>query len=374
MYRGATINADTTNTGIVSTTQGGNLRMNHLDYVLFNAATNFWTENYIYEWNALKREWSRLERPNNWEKYLEAVSDITTDAKEGVFSTAFIKTLFAQTLSANVANILFKLIVGGGANGIEIDGINGNITKKGFTSVNGSVKGFVLKGLEGLIETNNITTNEMNADKMIARSSFLSGALAVGDAFNENGDMVDATKPGIGISKAIIFPNRPGFPIVTLTTDALDLYNARCINSLRIGEFVRITPGKTKRVNVDFAISKINKNQSFSYYDLQRLTGNSLVSAQYSRIIKGSYTRQQLNTMIDENTESFRPDTNTAVAVSGSIYETGVSSVGFLIVTGITRNTSNTAWVISGQNTSGSIVNMDLSQNNSNSTTANILF
>jgi hypothetical protein len=186
MYRGATINADTTNTGIVSTTQGGNLRMNHLDYVLFNAATSFWTENYIYEWNALKREWSRLERPNNWEKYLEAVSDMTANAPEGVFSNAFIKNLVAE--NAFLTNLFAK-----------------TITLKRDTTVNPNVIGKIKS--EGL-GTDGKPLFEIDADGKAkfmdasikgyieATDGIFNGTFLAGDAWNKDGSVNNVNSYG----------------------------------------------------------------------------------------------------------------------------------------------------------------------------------
>jgi len=180
-YRGFTSSADTTNTGIIN-----GIRMNHRDWILFKG-NSFWTQNYIYEWDAVKSLWTRLERPGNWEKYLDAVSDITTGATEGVYSTAFIKNLFAQTLNAEVANILFKLCVGSGNNGIEINGSDGSIKSGNYRSSNqNNPAGFILKkekGADGIqAEFTDIKTKNMQAV-----DANVTGGISAGGVWNIDG-------------------------------------------------------------------------------------------------------------------------------------------------------------------------------------------
>jgi len=106
----------------------------------------------MYRWDVVNRRWNEIPRKGNWELYLDGVSDLTTNAPEGIFSTVFVKNLFAQTLNAEVANILFKLIVGSGDSGIEIDGKNRILKSTNFSANNA---GFALKP-DGSAEFNNI--------------------------------------------------------------------------------------------------------------------------------------------------------------------------------------------------------------------------
>jgi hypothetical protein len=63
-------------------------------------------------------------------------ADLTTDAPEGVFSSAFIKNLFAQTLNADFARLRMELRVGTAADYILIDGHNYLIRSSNYNAPN----------------------------------------------------------------------------------------------------------------------------------------------------------------------------------------------------------------------------------------------
>ena len=133
-YRGAA-NTPGNNEGLITTTQG-TFTANHNDWVMYRGVSGIWITAYVYQWDANLGRWNQLPRENNWEKYLDGVSDLTQGAPEGVFSTAFIKTLFAQTLNAEFANIRTRLRVGEGNDGIEIDGQEKWIQSANFSLAN----------------------------------------------------------------------------------------------------------------------------------------------------------------------------------------------------------------------------------------------
>jgi len=119
-YMGATNTPDLTNSGFIN-----GRRMNPGNYVMYTGAqqgtgANIWRAAFLYQW--LGTRWVELSREQNYDKYLDGVSDLTSDAPEGVFSTAFIKTLFAQTLNSDFVNVRTRLKVGSASDAIEIDG------------------------------------------------------------------------------------------------------------------------------------------------------------------------------------------------------------------------------------------------------------
>ena len=134
-YRGAANTADTGNTGIVSTNRGSDLIMNIGDRVLFTGASG-WITAFLYEWRGKPEEggngWVSLPREASWERYLDAVSDLTEGAPEGVFSTAFIKNLFAQTINADLVRAKLRLQVGEDDSYIEINGQDNYIQSSNF--------------------------------------------------------------------------------------------------------------------------------------------------------------------------------------------------------------------------------------------------
>jgi hypothetical protein len=176
-YWGATTTAPN-NTG----THDGR-KINHGNYLMYKGQTSgTWEYAYIYQWDAINKTWAKLPRANNWEKYLDGVSDLTAGTPEGIFSTAFMKTLFAQTLNGDYANIRMELRVGTGDDVIVIDGVNKQIYTKGFTGIDGSVKGFRFKAYDqatggGLIEVNNIKTKNMVATNGMFEGELTAGAL-----------------------------------------------------------------------------------------------------------------------------------------------------------------------------------------------------
>jgi len=117
----------------------GGRKMNAGDYIMYtgsnaNAAGVTWTAAFIYQWSGTI--WKKLEREGNYEKYLDGISDLTSDTSEGIFSTAFIRNLFVQTLNAEWVNIRSRLKVGAGADGIQIDGQDAIIQSYNFNLAN----------------------------------------------------------------------------------------------------------------------------------------------------------------------------------------------------------------------------------------------
>jgi len=117
----------------------GGKKMNAGDYIMYtgsnaNAAGVTWTAAFMYQWTGTI--WKKLEREGNYEKYLDGISDLTSGTSEGIFSTAFIRNLFVQTLNAEWVNIRSRLKVGAGADGIQIDGQDAIIQSYNFNLAN----------------------------------------------------------------------------------------------------------------------------------------------------------------------------------------------------------------------------------------------
>jgi hypothetical protein len=153
-YRGGTTFADTGNTGWV-----GGIRVNPGDYVIYNGLqqAEIWEYSYMYRWDGMK--WAAMPSEQNWDKYLEGVSDLTAGAPMGVFSTAFIESLFVESLKATVVKIKRQLSVGKDSNGILLDGQKGEI-KSNYEK---DTSGFLLRGSDGYAEFNNIRSNNIQS-------------------------------------------------------------------------------------------------------------------------------------------------------------------------------------------------------------------
>ena len=99
-YRGVTAIADTGNTGRIN----GEV-MHRGNFVMFTGATvGIWQTARLMQWNGAR--WHRLEVEANKDKYMLALNDLTAGAPEGIFSTAFIRTLFADMAIVGILQIL----------------------------------------------------------------------------------------------------------------------------------------------------------------------------------------------------------------------------------------------------------------------------
>jgi len=158
-YRGATAIADVNNTGVIN----GD-RMNRGDWVLFTGSTvGIWQTARLMEWDGAR--WRLLPVESNRDRYMLALNDLTHDAPEGIFSAAFIRTLFFDMGTVNTFNILCRLIVGAAAANIEIDGNNRRIRSSNF--VQGGNAGFNIS-YTGRIDANDIHTRNMQATNAAA--------------------------------------------------------------------------------------------------------------------------------------------------------------------------------------------------------------
>ena len=180
VYRGPVSTADTANTGIIN-----GVKVNHGDYVMFTGSSG-WTRAYLYEWNAVNKNWKQLPREGNWDKYLDGVSDLSGAEAVGVFSATFIKTLFAQTVNAEHVNVKMKLLIGSLADGIEIDGVNGEIKSRNYVS---GQSGFVIRKNKA---------NDVQAEFIDAKikNGEFDGSLIVADAWDANGNVNNVNAQG----------------------------------------------------------------------------------------------------------------------------------------------------------------------------------
>jgi len=159
-YRGAASVADFENTGIISTNQGDDLIMNGGDYVMFignaTGSNPHWRPTYMYQWDAAEGQWYELDESVNWYKYLDGVSDLTAGAPRAVFSTAFIKELFAQTVNADLVRARMRLQVGEDNAFIEISGQSNVIKSSNYDPDTPAEErqGFIING-NGEAEFNN---------------------------------------------------------------------------------------------------------------------------------------------------------------------------------------------------------------------------
>ena len=118
------------------------------------------------------------------------VSDITDSANEAVFSTAFIKNIFATKINADFINILYTLLVGSGNTGIEINGVTGEIKSTNFIP---GVSGARIRS-NGDAEFNKIRArghidaeSGTFAGELNGASGLFNGYLQVGDAWDSSG-------------------------------------------------------------------------------------------------------------------------------------------------------------------------------------------
>jgi hypothetical protein len=198
-YRGFTSVADTGNTGVIS----GNT-MNHGDWIAYMGnPVGIWRATYCYRWN--NGQWAEIPLTET-APYMAALADLTAGAVNGAFNAVFVRQLFAQTLNADEINVALRLLIGAVAgqpnSGIEISGANGTIRRRGFTDRDGVVPGFVLQGSDGLIETNNMRTRNIDAVNMTATNSTIEGGITAGGVWDINGNQL----PSGGITGGIWFP------------------------------------------------------------------------------------------------------------------------------------------------------------------------
>ena len=91
----------------------------HIDnFVMFTGATvGIWQTASLMQWDGAR--WRPLPVGSNREKYMLALNDMTAGAPNGIFSNAFIRTLFADMAMINVLDILCTIR---SANFSETDG------------------------------------------------------------------------------------------------------------------------------------------------------------------------------------------------------------------------------------------------------------
>jgi len=105
-YRGAAAIADTTNTGVIN-----GERMHIGNFVMFTGVSvGRWQTARLMQWDGFL--WHLLPVEANRDKYMLALNDLTHNAPDGVFSTAFIRTLFADMAMINVLDVLCTLRLG----------------------------------------------------------------------------------------------------------------------------------------------------------------------------------------------------------------------------------------------------------------------
>jgi hypothetical protein len=181
-YRGVYTTVDTGDTGYI-----GSDRMNHEDYVMYTGAntgtgSNCWLTNYMYQWDAVGKKWTRLARPTssnveNASKYWEAIPQMTKGAIEQVISTAFINSLVG-----NEAFIKYLF-----ANIIELND-KGIFHTTGFKGVDGGVPGVRITAATGLLEAFGAILKSIQ----ITGDSLFEGTLKVGNVWNKNGGVANA--------------------------------------------------------------------------------------------------------------------------------------------------------------------------------------
>jgi len=184
-YRGRVTNrGDQYQNGRV-TINGHLVQLHYGDTILYLGTTldSVWENAMLIRWT--ESGWEKLDPDSdvNSSDYMLALNDMFDGAPNARFNISFIKRLFSQKLNAEVANILFKLIVGSGTNGIEIDGTKSWIKSNNYES---GISGFILnkqKDANGIqAEFIDIKTVNLNAVNGVVE-----GTLKVGDAWNIDG-------------------------------------------------------------------------------------------------------------------------------------------------------------------------------------------
>jgi len=160
-------------------------QMNMNDYVYYAGTSPAWQATYIYQWTGAG--WEIRAKPSSgntaygW-MYLNAVNSIAQNAPTGIFSDVFCQALTAT--SAFFQNLFTRYInIYSG----------GRISTENFTNRDG-VTGFMLDGLTGLIESNNMRTKGMNAIDMTATRGTFDDIVVRG-----NSSFIGKIKPSNGI-------------------------------------------------------------------------------------------------------------------------------------------------------------------------------
>ena len=118
-YRGLVrraVDADTGNTGAISTNQGTDLRMNHNDFVMFvGNQIGDWMPPHIYQWNNDTRRWAKIPLPSDGDvsagwMYIIAANTIEKGEADlddiGIFSNVFCQAL--TTTYAFITNLFMQ--------------------------------------------------------------------------------------------------------------------------------------------------------------------------------------------------------------------------------------------------------------------------
>jgi hypothetical protein len=280
-YRGAVSqgNADTNNTGQITTNQGLNLTMNHGDYVMYlgnNAGSNpVWRTGYIYQWDGNSRKWNERARPTSNDTatasmYWDAMNDLTANAPEMFVSTGFIRSLIAD--EAFIRYLFAKLIV------MTSDG---EIRSEGFTGIDGATPGFWLKAFDqatggGLIEANNIKTKNMKAV-----NADVEGGLNAGKSFNADGSIIEE-----GTLLGGLLVRKDGF------------IPAQILN-LKVFETLTFDKGRSDWPYIDFGNAKKRVQGSHTAINVSILgsQNNNIIGP---NIIRGGFTLSALSNKLDE--------------------------------------------------------------------------
>jgi hypothetical protein len=162
IYRGVTTVADTSNTGIITFTSGGQGVMNNLDRVLFMGSTiDDWVRYRVMRWHE-EGYWEAITPESNQVEYMEALRDMTEGAPDGVFSNVFCRVLFAQ--QAAIATLQSQLIqIGNAIFGGERFTRSGNSVIDEDENGSMGLTGFMIGADGRLIASNAIINGTINA-------------------------------------------------------------------------------------------------------------------------------------------------------------------------------------------------------------------
>lgn len=257
-YQGMTKTPDIFNTGIVSTNQGSNLRMNKGDWIMFaGIQQGIWLHGDCYEWTGTS--WLRIPYTNS-DAYMAANFDITENAPNSEFFKLQVRYFFGSQATVDQINALQIILRNPGfiqsqdyraaINGFKM-WYNGNaefnnITARGHIEASSGTFHGRLEGLEGYIKT----------------------TLNVGDRWNNNGGNNNLNAPGFFV---------PGTGSGT-------------------GYWVRAT---SLVVEDTFGIGDLTKERTNAEFNNTLIKHNGTTHTETQSIIEGTYTLVQLNTQIN---------------------------------------------------------------------------
>jgi len=161
---------------------------------------SIWRPGNVLQWDGRVWRLVRLEADSAG-MYWTALRDILQGAPRSFASLAMMEQLVSSEAFIEYLQVLRIVLQG-----------NGEISSLGFNGIDGSVPGFLIRAIDGLIEANNMRTRNMRAT-----NAKMEGTLVAGSVWDIDGNLINANQGGALLAEHHIDISNPPVRVHNLT-------------------------------------------------------------------------------------------------------------------------------------------------------------